>query len=308
MEQADVTSSATDEKTVEPIRIPYYPGCTLSTTAKDFDQSARFSARILGFELAELNQWNCCGACFPLTADNLIALTGPTNVLINSEKEGGQVVTMCSFCYNTLKRTNHVMKKDEKVRGKVNDLLNKDYQGKVKVLHLLEVLRDVVGFEKLKGKVVRPLKGLKIAAYYGCMLLRPREEIGMDPNHESPTIFEDFLKTLGCQPVDYSHKGECCGAHLAMGEEEIVVKLSGQVVDSARDGGAEMITTSCPLCFYNLERAQQWKVKQDKNYQIVPVLYFTQILGLALGQEVASLGLSGNGVDPTPMLGGKGIV
>lgn len=316
MQQPVTTPSASDTKETEPIRIPYYPGCTLNTVARDFDQSARLSARILGCELSELAQWNCCGASFPLTPDNIIGLTGPANVLISARKEGDQVATMCSFCYNTLKRTNHVIKKDAGTREVLNDFLDTDYKGEVKVLHLLEVLRDVVGFERLKQKVVRPLNGLRVAAYYGCMLLRPHKEIGMDPHHESPTIFEEFLSVLGCQPVDYSHKGECCGSHLTMSEEEIVVRLSGRVVGSAREAGAEVITTSCPLCFYNLERAQQHlsaeaqagKMKEEQGYRILPVLYFTQILGLALGQEAGALGLTGNGLDPMPVLMEKGIV
>ncbi|MFQ5949545.1 MAG: CoB--CoM heterodisulfide reductase iron-sulfur subunit B family protein [Nitrospiria bacterium] len=301
-----IEKSDTEEKGL--VQIPYYPGCTLNTVAKDFDQSARVSARILGFELAELNKWNCCGASFPLTPDNIIGLTGPANVLISAKREGEQVATMCSFCYNTLKRTNRVMKEEDDSRNVVNDFLETDYKGEVKVIHLLEVLRDVVGFEKLKSKVVRPFKDLKVAAYYGCMLLRPHQEIGMDPNHESPTIFETFLKALSCKPVDYPHKGECCGSHLAMSDEKIVVRLSGQVVDSAREAGAELITTSCPLCFYNLERAQQQKMSDEKGYQKLPVIYFTQILGLALGQDLAALGFTGNGVDPIPLLKEQGIV
>lgn len=298
--------SETGEK--ETLQIPYYPGCTLNTVASDFDQSARRSARLLGLELAELSKWNCCGASFPLTPDNVIGLTGPANVLINAEKEGDRVATLCSFCYNTLKRTNHAINHNTETKEVMNDFLETDYQGDVKVLHLLEVLRDIIGFDQVKEKVVRPLKDVNVAAYYGCMLLRPRKEVAIDADHESPQIFEAFLKAIGCKPIDYPHKGECCGSHLAMSEEEIVVRLSGQVVDSARQSGAEMMTTSCPLCFYNLERAQKARMKSDQQYEALPVIYFTQILGLALGEDVDSLGLKGDGIDPLPLLRDKEII
>lgn len=289
-------------------QIPYYPGCTLNTVASDFDQSARRSGELLGFELKELSKWNCCGASFPLTPDNVMGLTGPANVLINAEKEGGQVATLCSFCYNTLKRTNHAINNNKETKEVLNDFLETDYQGEVKVLHLLEVLRDLVGFDELKKKVVRPLKEVRIAAYYGCMLLRPKKEVSIDSDHESPQIFESFLKAIGAKPVDYAHKGECCGSHLAMSEEDIVVRLSGQVIDSARDGGAEMITTSCPLCYYNLERAQEACQKVDPSYPVLPVIYFTQILGLALGDEIEALALKDGGSGPLSILEEKEVI
>lgn len=291
------------------IQIPYYPGCTLNTVASDFDQSARRSAKLLGFELTELSKWNCCGASFPLTPDNVMGLTGSANVLINAGKEGDQVATLCSFCYNTLKRTNYAINNNEETKEVLNDFLETDYQGDVKVLHFLEILRDIVGFDVVKEKATRPLKGLKVAAYYGCMLLRPQQEVAIDSNHESPQIFESFLTAIGCTPIDYPDKGECCGSHLAMSEEDIVVRLSGRVIDSAASAGAEMITTTCPLCFYNLERAQEARTKVDPSYAGLPIIYFTQILALALGDEVASLALDrGNGTSPAQLLTEKEII
>ncbi len=290
--------------------IPYYPGCTLNTVAKDFDTAARASFAQLGLTLEDLSQWNCCGASFPLTPDNLIGLAGPMNVLIQSQKAGGTVSTLCSFCYNTLKRTNKALKDDGEKRTVLNDFLKSDYQAEVQVLHLLEVLRDRLGFDTLNKAVTRPLKGLKVAAYYGCMLLRP-PGTGID-HPEAPSIFEEFLKALGCAPVEFPDRGECCGSHLAMSEVEIVKRLSGTVLRSAREWGADVITTSCPLCFHNLEKSQQALLKEDGGSASggggLPILYFTQVLGMALGQEAGALGFQGNLFDPLPLLEAKGIL
>src|SRR3972149_6963929 len=267
------------------MKIPYYPGCTLNTVAKGFDTSARPSAVLLGFELMELDQWNCCGATFPLTPDNVMGLTAPTKVLVNARKEGDSVTTLCSVCYNVLKRTNKVVRDDKDKRSVVNSFIEEEYDGSLNVIHFLEVLRDKIGFEKIKTAVKRPLKGIRAGAYYGCMLLRPFEDMGID-NAEAPTIFENLLSALGCEPAPFPNKIECCGAHLAMGNEDIVTKLSGNVLTSAVGNGAELIITSCPLCQYYLEKSQGALSKQNA----VPVIYFTQAIGLALGQDIETLG------------------
>lgn len=291
------------------MKIAYYPGCTLSTYAKGFDTSARDSAVLLGFELKELDKWNCCGASFPLTPDNLMGLTAPTKVLSNAMEEGDYLTTLCSVCYNVLKRTNKVIKEDSEKRNIINDHIESEYSGDLNVVHFLEILRDEVGFDKVKAAVKRPLKGIKAGAYYGCMLLRPAD-IGID-NAEAPTIFEDLLKALGCTPVEFPNRIECCGAHLAMNNEGIVTKLSGNVISSAKDRGAEIIITGCPLCQYNLEGSQkrltgEGSVSGSGDGEI-PVLYFTQLLGLALGQDENTLGLEDMLCDIRPLLKEKGV-
>lgn len=290
------------------MKLTYYPGCTLNTVARDFDSSARESALKLGFEMDELEQWNCCGATFPLTPDNIMGLSAPTKVLAQASRAGDTVMTLCSVCYNVLKRTNRVIKDDTERRDVVNGFIEEEYDGSLDVLHFLEVLRDRVGFEKVKEAVTRPLTGLKAGAYYGCMLLRPFEDMGID-DAENPTIFEDLLGALGCEPVGFPNKIECCGSHLALGKdnEEIVTKLSGNVMTSAAGSGAELIVTSCPLCQYNLDGAQEKVAETVPGYKPVPIVYFTQILGLALGQPEDSLGLAANRWDARPLLKEKGV-
>ncbi len=278
------------------LKIPYYPGCTLSTVAKDFDSSARDSAIKMGFEIEELPKWNCCGATFPLTPDNIMGLSAPAKVLAGAEEAGDTLTTLCSVCYNVLKRTNRVVQTDAEKRGVLNDFMEEEYSGGVEVVHFLEVLRDRVGFEKVTEAVTRPLRGIRTAAYYGCMLLRPFEDIGID-NAESPTIMEDLLRALGAEPVVFPDRIECCGAHLSMDKPDIVSRLSGNVMASALREGAEMIVTTCPLCQYNLEKTQK-----DGNGAEVPIVYFTQVLGLALGQDEETLGFEKNNVSPLQLL------
>jgi len=284
------------------LKIPYYPGCTLSTVAKDFDTSAKDSAIKMGFEITDLKQWNCCGATYPLTPDNLMALSAPAKVLANAEKEGKTLTTLCSVCYNVLKRTNTVLKKDSEKLATINEFMEEQYSGDVDVAHYLEILRDKIGFDKVAEAVTRPLKGIRTAAYYGCMLLRPFEDMGID-NSESPTIMEDLLKALGAEPVFFPDRVECCGAHLAMDKPDIVTRLSGNVIASAMREGAEVIVTTCPLCQYNLENTQS-----ESDGTALPIVYFTQLLGLALGQDEEALGFDKNKFSPLPILRDKELL
>jgi len=236
-----------------------------------------------------------------------MGLTAPAKVLSEARKEGDTVTTLCSVCYNVLKRTNKVMRDSRDKRGVVNGFIEEEYDGSLNVLHYLEVLRDKVGFAKVKEAVKRPLKGIKAAGYYGCMLLRPFEDIGID-NAERPTIFEDLLKALGAEAVEFPNKIECCGAHVTMNNDEVVTRLSGSVMTSAVGSGAELIVTSCPLCQYNLEKSQPAVQRQSGGFVPVPVVYFTQALGLALGQDIETLGFEKNATDVMPLLKKKGIV
>lgn len=290
-----------------PMKIPYYPGCTLNTVAKGFDASARDSALAIGFEMAELKQWNCCGATFPLTPDNLIALSAPAKVLSSARRDGDTLTTLCSVCYNVLKRTNKVLRDDREKRGVINGFIEEEYDGSVNIVHYLEVLRDKIGFDRVKEAVKRPLKGIKAGAYYGCMLLRPFEDIGID-RAESPTIFEDLLRAIGAEPVEFPNRIECCGAHLAMNNGEIVERLSGNVMTSAVACGAELIVTTCPLCQYNLEKSQGAVAQNTPGYNGVPIIYFTQALGLALGQDINTLGFEKSKEDVLGFLKKKGLL
>jgi len=289
------------------MRIPYYPGCTLSTKAKGFDRAARDSMAALGIELAELKMWNCCGATFPLSRDNLLDLAGPVRNLVSAAAEGDKLAVACSTCFNVLKRSNLVMRNEEDKREKINFFIEAEYAGEVEVLHLLEILRDVVGWDNLSKAVKKNLSDLSVAPYYGCMFLRPPKEMGFD-DHENPQILENFLRALGARVADYPHRAECCGNYIAAFDLETTKEMSYLILASARKAGADLIVTSCPLCQFNLDRWQQDLAMKHGGFRPIPVLYDTQLLGIALGLDATAFDLDKHYVDPRPLLAAKGLI
>jgi heterodisulfide reductase subunit B len=289
------------------IKIPYFPGCTLSTKAVGFDVAGRAAAEALGFELVELSQWNCCGATFPMAIDNELALVGPTRILLQAQQEGARLVTLCSICYNVLKRTAGFLQENEEKRERINLFVEEAYAGGVQVLHLLEILRDELGFEALGARIEKPLEGLQVAPYYGCLLLRPQSEIGLDDPDE-PTILHDLLASLGCEVVDFPNKTECCGSYLTVSAATAAEELAYTILRSAQREGAEVAVTSCPLCQFNLDYRQAEMDRKHPDFTPLPVLYFTQLLGIALGLDSTDYGFENHYVDPRPLLREKGLV
>ncbi len=283
------------------MKVPYFPGCTLSTKAKGLDRSARASAEALGLELQEIPDWNCCGAAFPLTNDDLRLSGAVRNLVQTAETGSGTLLALCSTCYNITKRANRVMREDRERRERINFFIEAEYDGQVKVVHLLDLLRDELGFEALRERVVRPLEGLKLAAYYGCLLLRPAEEIALD-DPENPCLFEEFLAALGAEPVVYPHRGECCGSYLAVGAADVAIEASYRILEAARLAGADALVTSCPLCHYNLDRPQKSMATRYGGFRPIPIFYITQILGIALGLDASEFGFERHYVDPRPLL------
>ena len=253
----------------------YFPGCTLKTKAKDLDLYTRKSAEALGIELEELPEWQCCGAVYPQAKDEIATKLSSVRSLAAARDLGRDLVTVCSACHHVIKRVNHDMQTDEEIALRANNYMGLEtpYHGETKVLHYLEVLRDVVGFDELAKKVVNPLKGRKIGAYYGCMLLRPSREMQFD-NPEKPTILEDLITALGAEPVIYANRNECCGGYVTLENKPLAVEKASAVTASARTNGAECLITACPLCMYNL------RVNAEGD---MPVYYFTELLAEALG-------------------------
>jgi len=256
------------------MKVSYYPGCTLRTKAKQLDLYARKSAEALGITMEEIENWQCCGGVFTTAKDEIATKLSSVRALSEAAKKEQILVTVCSACHNVIKQTNHAMQNDADFAMHVNRYMAPEsYDGSARVLHYLEMLRDVVGFDTLKEKVVNPLSGKKIAAYYGCLLLRPGQTMQMD-DVENPTILEDFIRALGAEPVIYAQRNECCGGYVAMEDPASAQKKSKKVLDSAASHGAEIIVTACPLCRYNLEKNGEGEM---------PVIYFTELLAEALG-------------------------
>lgn len=258
----------------------YYPGCTLRTKAKGLDAYARASAEALGIKLEEPADWQCCGGAYT-TATNEAATKLSAVRTLNAAKELRRpLITVCSACHNVIKQTNYDISRNEAMQTKVNSYLGLEdpYTGETTVYHYLEMLRDVVGFDKLAEKVVNPLNGKKIAAYYGCLLLRPSKALAMD-DPENPSIMENFIRAIGAEPVIYAQRNECCGGYITLEDKAQAAKRSGAVMENAEDMGAEMIITACPLCLYNLKK---------NSGSTLPVYYFTELLAEALGVKEAA--------------------
>ena len=252
----------------------YYPGCTLKTKAKELDGYARRSAEALGITLAELPEWQCCGGVYTTAKDEIATKLSSVRALEAAKKEGNALVTLCSACHNVIKQTKYALDTDDDMAFKVSNYMGVDAREAcdTNVIHYLEMLRDVVGFDEIKKKVVNPLTGRKIAAYYGCLLLRPGKTMQFD-NPENPKIIEDFIRAIGATPVIYPMRNECCGAYLTLEDSEAAKRNSSAVWESAEGFGADCIITACPLCRYNLIKAES----------ALPVIYFTELLAEALG-------------------------
>ena len=279
--------------------VAYFPGCTLSTKASGYDRSGRAAAGALGLALAELPEWQCCGATFPLSVDNALALVAPTRLLLEGQAAGNHMTTLCAVCFHVLRRTQNFLERHPDVLDRINWFTEQPYLGRTRVSHFLELLRDELTWEALRSRVVHPLSKLRAAPYYGCLLLRPQAEIGLD-NPEDPTILHDCLEALGCQAVEFPYQSECCGSFLAAQQPDLADQLSREILASARRAGAQAVVTACPLCQYNLDY-QQRKDARSSEGQPLPVLYFTQLMAAALGLERDAWGLEGHYVDPLPL-------
>ena len=258
------------------MKISYYPGCTLRTKAKALDDTARLCAKALGVEMEEIENWQCCGAVYKMGTDEIATKLSAVRALDYAKHNGGKLLTLCSACHNVIKRANEDMKTNEDIRFRANNYLKlaEPYNGETEVLHYLEMLKNVVGFDNIKKAVVNPINR-KIGAYYGCLLLRPSGVMAFD-DPESPTIIEDFIRAIGGTPVVYPFRNECCGAYVALKNSELPKEKSKKVLSSAKEKGAEEVITACPLCLYNL---------QVNGGEILPVKYFTELLAEALGVQ-----------------------
>ena len=253
----------------------YYPGCTLKTKAKDLDTFARRSCEVLGITLNELPEWQCCGGTYTNATNEPATKLASVRALMAAERAGEDLVTLCSACHHVLKRVRNDLLNDKAFALKVERYMQPEqsYLGQTKVIHFLELLRDVIGFDTLAKKVVKPFTGKKIGAYYGCLLLRPSTVLEMD-DPENPKIMEDFIRAIGGEPVIYPYRNECCGGYVTLEDKALSVRKSDEIKKNAASYQADLLITACPLCLYNLNQAKDMDL---------PVYYFTELLAEALG-------------------------
>lgn len=276
------------------MKYSYYPGCSLHSAHKGYDLSCRSVMEKLGCELTELEDWNCCGATIYMSIKKITSLAIAARNLAIAEKDGLDIVTPCSSCYTILNKAHKHLKNSQELLEKVNTCLAEaglEYNCTARVRHPLDVLINDVGLEIININIKKPLTGLKIANYYGCQIVRPDK--GFD-DRENPTSMENLFESIGAENVYYPCKLRCCGGMLMTTYEKAAIKLSTDLLERAVENGAECIATTCPLCQMNLEAYQN---KINKTYNVnykMPILFFTQILGVALGLDEKELGIDKN--------------
>jgi heterodisulfide reductase subunit B len=279
----------------------YYPGCSLHASAQEYEVSTRGLFRALKIGLQEVPDWLCCGATPAHNVDELLSLSlCAKNFSLAAEVEGDLAVA-CAACFSRLKTTQHKLAENDIKRKQVEQAIAEPVRLEKPVKHLLEILAKDYGLDRLAAAVEKPLSGLKVACYYGCLLTRPPEVPELD-DCEAPTIMEDVIRAAGAEPVAWSHRMECCGANFTLSRPGVVLKLSGDILDSAQRAGADCLMVACPLCHGNLDIRQREIEEAVGTRYDMPVFYITQLLALACGVQHSRLGLESNIVSPVPLL------
>jgi heterodisulfide reductase subunit B len=282
-------------------KFAYFPGCSLEKIALSYNQSSVATTNKLGVELQELEDWNCCGATTYFHLDELLAYTLVARNLAMAEKAGLDLVAPCSACYKNAYFTSQYIKEDKDLAEHINFALEEDdlqYRGEIAVRHLMEIFVDEIGVEEVQKTVTRPLEGLRIAPYYGCQIVRPRkngEEV------ENPQFFEELITAMGAEPTNFPLRLRCCGGSLIMTNRLAALDMVRLLLQSAVESGADVIATACPLCQVNLECYQGLVNEEFGTKFTLPVLYFTQLLGLALEIPPKKLGLGRELVSAAPV-------
>ena len=283
------------------MKYAYFPGCSLESTAKEFGESTRLVAEALGIELAEIPDWNCCGATSAHNLDHDLSISLPARNLGIAERMGCDVVAPCAACYNRMRSAEIALKGNQALRDEINKHLSKKYTGAVTVRSALEVFSTPEVLEAVSENIRRPLNGLKPACYYGCLLVRPPKVLGFD-DPEAPKSLDTAMTTVGAAPIEWYFKNECCGASFGLSKSEIVVKLVGDILSNAKKHGANCIVTACPLCMTNLEMRQAAAGKQRGEDLSMPVFFFTELLGLAMEVPGVKKCFASHLVDVNPAL------
>jgi heterodisulfide reductase subunit B len=277
------------------MKYAYFPGCSLEASAKEYDMATREVFKALDLELVEID-WNCCGATAAASTDHTLSLALPARNLALAEKEGLDITSPCPECYMKTWEAHHAVKSDPVSRGKIREALAEaglEYRGDIQVKHILEILARDVGAEEIRKKVKVPLKGLKAAPYYGCLIVRPPREKPFD-SPEDPTTMEEVMAVTGVKPIRFQNRLRCCGGTLLLPREDLFMKMTYDILKDARDSGADFVVTACPLCHMALDAKQKAIGEAYQDEIGMPVLYLTQLLGLAMGIKPKKLGLDKN--------------
>ncbi len=272
------------------MQVSYYPGCSLHGTAAEYEASTQAVSRLIGVELLELPDWNCCGASSAHSTNESLAHDLAARNLVIAEREGKDVVVPCAACYSRLKAAE-----------------SQDRKGEIAILSLLEFLASRDQMEKIKRLKTRSLAGLKVVCYYGCLLVRP-PRVTRAANYENPQEMDRLMTALGAEAIPWSYKTDCCGASLVLTRTDIVRRLIQKILDGAQRAGAEAVVVACPLCQANLDTRQEEISREVGKEYALPVLYLTELIGLALGHGDTGKWWKKHFVDPRKLLAAKGLM
>jgi heterodisulfide reductase subunit B len=278
------------------VRLAYYPGCSLDATSIEYGMSTQRMAKLLGIDLWEIPDWNCCGASSAHQTNHLLALSLPARNLAIAEKEGLDTLAPCAACYNRMRATEYEVRASAKTRSQVEEAIGMPFQATQNSVSVLELLAERYGLDNLASKVTKPLKGMTPACYYGCLLVRPVAITGFD-DPEDPQSMDNIMKTLGASPVDWAFKTECCGAGLGVTQTDICLEMTYRILKNAKDMGADSIVTACPVCHLNLDMRQKVIEKKYQTEFNLPVYYVTELVAIACGDEPPTVGTNRHFVD-----------
>lgn len=273
------------------MKFAYYPGCSLDGSGIEYGLSMKRTAAILGIELEELEDWNCCGATSGHNTNKLLSLALPARNIALAEKIGLDMVAPCAACYSRHRNTEHIIHHDPEMKAKIEEVIETELTGSTQTLSILDVLVNKLGLDKISDKVSKPLTGMKAASYYGCLLVRPVEHTGFD-DAEDPQSMDQIMRALGAETVDWSFKTECCGAALVTSRPDVGNPMLARVLENAKENGAECIVTACPLCMMNLDMRQKSAEKAAKSSFDIPIYYVTELLAIACGDEPRTVGVN----------------
>ncbi len=274
------------------MRFAYYPGCSLEATGRPYEESVTLVAKALGIELVELEDWNCCGATAYMSVNEVLSFSLSARNFYQAKKIGDTLVTACSACYTNLRKTNTYLSEFPEIKHKVNTALAEaglHYEGGVTTKHFLQTVVQDVGLDRVKSLVTHPLTGLRVAPYYGCQIARP---FGIEGDTDNPTMMDRLIAALGATPTYYPMKTVCCGGSLMGIRKEVALRLCRNILLCAQQDGAQCVAVTCPLCQMNLDAFQ---AAINKNYGTsfnLPIVYFTQLMGVAFGLDSKGLGLN----------------
>ena len=283
------------------LKYVYYPGCSLESTAREYDMSLRAVSARLGIELIEFDGWSCCGASSGHSTNPMLALGLAGRNLALAESMGRDIAVACPACYLRLRSAQNDVKHNSALRDDLSRITGLPYESKCNTRHLLDIIVNDVGLENLKNKVTHPLKGLKLVAYYGCYLVRPPEIVAFD-DPENPQCLDALLSSIGAEVKDWPGKVDCCGGGLSLSKRDIAYRMVSDLTDAARRAGADAIVTACPMCHVNLEMRQK-NSRQKK----LPVFYFTELMGIAFGIKEFRSWLKRHLVSPLSLLDSHGL-